>query len=83
MLDKKTIAKEWIYLLICLFVGFFVIPLILLMINDDIGNIGQLYRELLNPKKDDLFIVCAIVFGPYFVFQLIRSIVWAIKQLRS
>lgn len=84
MLNKRVAAKEWLYLLTCLFIGLFIIPLILLVINDKIGNIGEFYKELIKTKWKDIPFVAWLTFvGPYLVFQLVRSILWAIKQLKD
>ncbi len=94
---KKCLAKEWLTLVICLLVGFLV-PLLLVLavsIYDTGGGlaaIGRGYGEFLS----DLFaaqgtrsvgpgrlLARVFVLGPYLIYQLARSILWAVKALRA
>lgn len=68
-MNKKQIAKEWLYLLMAF--GFGASVCIILVIF--LGDTGEEFLDLL------------VIFGlgTYVFFQFVRSIIWAVKTVRS
>lgn len=92
MVNKKVIAREWLYLIAFAFVGL-LIPIFLYVFvspNEYTSkhDILDLYEEIFEGMwgkrtVTSPLVYWGIVFGPYALFQLIRSIVWAYKTLRD
>jgi hypothetical protein len=86
-MNKKRIAREYLYFLKCFAVGFFLLPLILFIIFAPISGLkfgkfyGDFYGALLG--GDEFVISWLFILGPYLLFQFIRSIVWAWKTVRT
>ena len=89
-MNKKVIAKEWLFFLKWLLLGLAVVPflswLVILVIsgNNEGWIIGEFYIALLlNGSRDVGFLVAwLLVLIPYGIFNLIRSIRWAKQQLK-
>jgi hypothetical protein len=82
---KRILAREWLYFLGGLIVGFVLVPFLLAVLLPEPGvglfrDAMGLYKRLFNKREwgDWLFVL-----APYLLFQLIRSIVWATKAVRS
>jgi len=75
---KKRIAREWLYLL-----AFVLGAVVLLMLSAAIRGKNPLgfFPEYLGGRGQ--FIVWISTLTPYFVFLFFRSIVWAVKAVRS
>ncbi len=95
---KKRLAKEWLTLVICLVIGVLVPPLLALLVASAVGMPADVswrdgiveYLDLLaglfpgsRAPLDERFFTFAIVLGPYVIYQLVRSIIWAVKALRA
>jgi hypothetical protein len=84
-MNKKRIAKEWLYFLGCFAFGFFVLPLLLFIIVAPMKGLkfGKFYSEFYDPFSggEGFWFFWLFVLGPYLLFQLIRSIVWAWKTV--
>jgi hypothetical protein len=84
-MNKKRIAKEWLYFLCGMLVGFLVLPLIL---SFPFGyTMGDFYMEIFGlflRNHITLPSICAwlVAVSPYLLFQLVRSIIWAYKTSR-
>jgi hypothetical protein len=75
MFNKKLIAREWLYFLLFFSIG------ILLLFPFTTGTLQFFYECLIGEGKG-CFLMWLFVVAPYLIFQLIRSIIWAIKQLK-
>lgn len=98
MVNKKIIAKEWLFLISFLFFGLIILPMLSsLILTGTLNDIGLFYdplvelgstsrwyddngRFIYNP---DFFNRWLFVLSPYILFNFIRSIIWAIKQIRN
>jgi len=96
---KRVIAREWLIFVVCLLVAGSVLPIMLwLMLAPtpvtppegfipDVkpvglrGVYGEFYAALLS--KADAAAAWALLFGPYLVVQLVRSIWWAYRIVRT
>jgi hypothetical protein len=91
-MNKKRIAKEWLFFLGALGFGFLILPTTLFLFFHPkplLRALGDFYsvlfacdKSLYNPLKE-AFHAWLFVLSPYFLLQLIRSILWAIKAIRS
>jgi hypothetical protein len=88
---KKRLAKEWLTLVICLFIGL-LLPLYFMLVRPSVASdgIGETYLELLSGlfsrrgiAFEERFIAWAVVLGPYLIYQFVRSIIWAVRALRT
>jgi hypothetical protein len=82
---KSIIAKEWLAFIGCFVIGSTVFPLMLMayFINapDTVGGKYGNFIEALFDKRDIDAWAFALI--PYFLYQFIRSIAWAIKTIRA
>lgn len=77
----KTLAKEWLLFLACIATGASAIgPIVSLLAG---GDAIDFYRAL-GRQNDTIFFWRAVVIllAPYVLIQLLRSIVWAIRNGR-
>ena len=79
MLNKKLIALEWLYFLLFFSIGLIILPILLRLIFSDV-QLGEFYGSLFG--EEGCFGTWLFVIAPYLIFQLIRSIIWARKQLK-
>lgn len=89
MISKRQIAMEWLYLLGGMIFGFVVAPLAVFLVfsllMNDTATFAEYYPRFfaaLVNGPDRLF-AWVVVLGPYVLFQLIRSVLWAWKTARS
>jgi hypothetical protein len=80
MFNKKSIAREWLYFLLFFSIGLIIIPVLLRLIFSEM-KLGEFYGCLIGEK--DCFRAWFLVIAPYLLFQFIRSIIWARKQLKN
>ena len=83
---KKRLAKEWLYFLGCFLFGLLIVPLLLLIIarlfiDHDNSNLSDFYSLLV--AKGDWLTAWLLVIGPYVIFQIIRSVIWAYKTVQT
>ena len=82
---KSIIAKEWLAFIGCFLIGSTAFPLMLMayFINapDTVGGKYGDFIEDLFAKHDMEALAFALI--PYFLYQFIRSIVWAIKTNKA
>jgi hypothetical protein len=91
-MNKKRIAKEWLFFFGALGFGLLILPISLILIFSPMSLIealGNFYSSLFAsdeglayPLREALQ-AWFLVLCPYFLLQLIRSILWAIKAIRS
>ena len=83
-MHRRSLAREWLYFLGLLFVG---LGPWLLLLRATIGaELPGIYLVLLGleGEKASVVINCwLIVLLPYAIVQLIRSIGWAVRQVRA
>ena len=76
-INRRWIAREWLYLLG--FLWAFLSPILIRLLARAVSWIfPRLY-----PPAFSLGLVLLIVFGPYVIFQLVRMTWWAIRTLRE
>lgn len=90
-MNKKRIAKEWLYFVggfLFGFLGFFVVPFIIHIIFG--VKLGEFYRDFFwsfffqrEYGRGDILASWLVVWGPYILFQLVRSIVWAWRTVKT
>lgn len=80
MFNKKLIAREWLYFLLFFSIGLIIIPVLLRLIFSEM-KLEEFYGCLIG--EEDCSGVWLFVIAPYLIFQFIRSIIWAIKQLKK
>jgi hypothetical protein len=89
---KRRIAREWLYLLACILFGLTVMPFLLFLIlivfffPDQHGTLAEFFRgfcSALAGKEKEAFVAWLIAAGPYVLFQLVRSVIWAWKTIRN
>ena len=78
-MNKKRVAKEWLYFLGAFYVGLLVLPLGEVFFRADYTL--SVYSVLVD--KQVALIGWLIVLGPYILFQLVRSVIWAWKIARN
>ena len=80
-LNKKIIAREWLYISIFIFIiGLIILPLFFsLYVPGSIMTFGEFFFKILGLEYYTLF----VALFPYIIFQLIRSIIWSIMVLRK
>jgi len=93
-LNKKRVAKEWLYFLGCFLFGL-LLPPFLFAVNFEffkfgsfVGTCKTFSKKLLEDcsmlvDKREALIAWLFVLGPYLLFQLVRSVIWAWKTTRN
>src|SRR3989442_1060751 len=82
-MKKNTLAREWLYFLGWIAAPTVGLPLVLKALDPD-ANVWEFYSVFWTGLFKRLeWTAWALLFGPYLVFQLIRSIRWAIRVLRT
>ena len=85
-MNKTVVAKEWLYFLGCLLFGLVVFPFLLFIVfgllnpTDITVFYSRFYSGLLGGH--DALITWVVVFIPYLLFQVVRSVIWAWKTTR-
>jgi len=74
-MNKKTVAREWLYLLVGLVIGFLVIPLL-----RDADHRRWFYEGLFGEFWQLRHWVWAL--APYILFQISRATLWAVATVR-
>ena len=88
-MNKKRIAKEWLYFIGFVLFGLFVLPFLLTATFYFFATrsftfsteLSYFYSALVD--RHDALIFWLMVAGPYIFFQFIRSVIWAWKITRS
>ena len=80
-MNKKIVAREWIVLLISICIGLAVVPFFIYLILGRLEYWGLFYGALID--KSDFILAWIVVLSPYIIIQLIRSIIWAKKELKN
>jgi len=78
-MNKKTIAREWLYLLGFIIAAFVVLPLPFMLIFSPREGASGFYEALFEGN----WIAWLIITAPYLLFQLARSVRWALSELRE
>ena len=86
---RKIIAREWLKLIIGIVfvpitIGLFAVVGAFISPDRYIStSLGDVYVAFFGPLFDkghpDRLIVLAIILGPYFIYQFVRSLIWACK----
>jgi len=79
----KIVAREWLYLLASLFVGWVILPLVIVSVMFPADKIQFEYKYYLKGLVRGDGGAWFTAFVPYFALQLVRSIVWAVKALKK
>lgn len=78
---RKVVAREWLYLLGFVVAGLVVVPFpAMLILNPRLGASG-FYKALFDGRE--WWVAWLIVTAPYLVFQLVRSVLWALRASRG
>jgi hypothetical protein len=78
MQEKRTIAKEYLWFLLCLVAGIGILVFILAM-NDNLESL----LPLIFLKRDESWLAWLIIIAPYPIYLLITAVMWIIKTRRS
>ncbi len=80
----RVVAREWLVLLACGVFGLVALPsllwLVAWMVLDRLDSYGEFMSRAYESFDSGFGIIAAI---PYVVVQLVRSIIWAVRTLRS
>jgi len=86
-MNKKRIAKEWLYFLFWFLFGLFILPGVLIYLfnsNPFREAVSNFYSALFGDRRLGVAIgLWIFIFAPYLIFQLIRSVAWAWKTIRK
>jgi hypothetical protein len=77
MVNKKLIVRELLILWCFLLFGFVLLPAIISLLRG--VSISLFYRALAVGEQDAWVMSCS----PYVIYLFVRSIVWAVKTLKS
>lgn len=78
---RKTVAREWLYLLGFIVGGLVLLPFpVMLILNRRQGASG-FYKALFDERE--WLVAWLIVIAPYLAFQLVRSALWALRASRE
>jgi len=87
MTNKNRLAREWLYLVSGAIIGLLLLPVFLFlacnlvgMETDTLGKFLSGFFESLTHHNRDSALTWIIATGPYLLFQLIRSVIWAWKN---
>ena len=80
---RKILAREWLYLLAGIAVGLTVVPGIMGLFDRD--GVAAMYGTFYGAFSDryNRGLALLYTFSPYLLFQLARSIRWAVKASRK
>ena len=78
---KKIVAREWLYFLGFVVAGLVVLPLPVMLILNPQEGVSAFYKALF--EESQWQIAWLIVIAPYLVFQLVRSVLWALRVSRE
>lgn len=84
---QKLIAREWLTFVVALVVGLTVAPVIVIIVmiaiqeNVQLPKLGGFYEALFSRRE--WHIAWLVALSPYLIFQLVRSIRWAIRTTRE
>ena len=79
-MNKKILAREWIYFLISLLIGLTIIPVLFVYLFAPNEKILNFYSALFS---EVFLVVWLMALSPYIIFLFIRSILWALKTLNQ
>jgi len=78
---KNIVAREWLYFLGFVVAGLVVLPLPVMLILNPQQGVSAFYKALIEEREWQ--IAWLIVIAPYLVFQLVRSVLWALRVSRE
>ena len=82
--NNKTVAKEWLIFATSGFVGFLILPVVIIkMVNGNSEKWGQFWSALFKYSDNEFLISWILVISPYILVQLTRITAWSLKQLRE
>ena len=81
----RILAREWLVLLACAVFGFVALPSLLWLaawvsVVDRLPSYGEAMSSIYE-SFDSAFGILAVI--PYVVVQLVRSVIWAVRTIRS
>ena len=78
---RKIVAREWLYLLGFVVASLVVVPFpVMLLLNPRLGATG-FYKALFD--SGEWLVAWLIILVPYLAFQLVRSVLWALRTSRE
>jgi len=78
-LNRKVLAREWLYFVVSYLLGVLLFPaLVAVTLGLGNGNPSVFYEALFRPD----FSAWIFTLVPYLFVQLVRSVIWAVKTLR-
>jgi hypothetical protein len=80
-MNKKVVAREWLYFIGGMFIGFLCMPILLMVIYPNFSPL-VFWVTLLSFGRG-AWLGWLDVLLPYGAFQVIRSILWALKMMRE
>lgn len=83
---RKIVAREWLFFLVWIIGALILVPLICGAIWPSWPGLltWEVYKALVfSLSIDNVAVAWALILGPYGIFQLMRSINWAIRTLLS
>jgi hypothetical protein len=82
-MNQKAVAREWLLFLGLLAVGAFVVlPLVAYAFGSRPIRVSEFYGTEGVFSKSDSWIAWMVVFAPYVLVQIARSVVWAATVVR-
>jgi len=88
-MGDKRLAKEWLLLIGGVFFGLLIFwPMLLIILASNqqpvLDRLKKVFGVLLGDEgSSNAIAACLFTLAPYLLVQLLRSIVWAIRTVRS
>jgi hypothetical protein len=81
---KKQIAREWLTFVVAIVAGLTVAPIVVIAANMKevpLSKLGGFYEALFSRRE--WYIAWLVALSPYLIFQLVRSLRWAVRTTRE
>ena len=79
--SKMIIAREWLVFLVCLAIGFTLLPVAIMLVFKGEVRLGLFYSALFS--GNERMLSWGVALAPYIIWQIVRSIVWAIRMTKT
>ncbi len=76
---SRIVAREWLYLLASMFVGWVILPLVIVSVMFQSNNTWSKYKDYLEGLFRGEGGFWFIALAPYVALQLVRSTIWSVK----
>jgi hypothetical protein len=81
-MNRKRIAREWLLFLAALTGWLFIlVPCLHLVLTGSLQHLGKFYEALFKPRQ--ALAAWLFALAPYLLIQLVRSVVWALRTIKS